>query len=179
MESSSRMRRCLKRNYRGCDHSGAAANYEDHTETKESIINPSNAPALAAEAISLDAVNEDDEQTEAETLERAYGMEQDAENQQRISGAAEQTTQTSVESGDNLHNSDQDLLHSPSEVAPGYVPSELDERIILEVPSSMVRPLRVVRGTFQVSFITVDKSCFNCNSFILPKNKMEKVEITS
>jgi hypothetical protein len=33
------------------------------------------------------------------------------------------------------------------------VPSEADERIIVELPSLMVRPLKVVRGTFQVSII--------------------------
>lgn len=44
---------------------------------------------------------------------------------------------------------DQDTAQSPSTA--GYVPSELDERIVLELPASMVRPLRVTKGTFQAS----------------------------
>ncbi|GMY09403.1 BEACH domain-containing protein C2 isoform X2, partial [Fagus crenata] len=154
MESSSRMRPCLRRNYRGSDHFGAAANYEDPIEAKqdqENVINSSNAPILAAEAISMEPVNEEDEQVEIDNLDgRAHETEQIADNQPRPSGTAEQTLQASLGSDDQL-GSDQDLVQSSSAVAPGYVPSELDERIVLELPSSMVRPLRVVRGTFQVT----------------------------
>lgn len=149
------MRPCLRRNYRGSDHFGAAANYEDPIEAKqdqENVINSSNAPILAAEAISMEPVNEEDEQVEIDNLDsRAHETEQIADNQPRPSGTAEQTLQASLGSDDQL-SSDQDLVQSSSAVAPGYVPSELDERIVLELPSSMVRPLRVVRGTFQVSY---------------------------
>ena len=155
MESASRMRPCLRRNYRGSDHFGAAANYEDHIETKqdqENVINSSNAPILAAEAISMEPVNEEDEQVEIDNSDiRAHETEHGADIQPRASGTAEQTTQASLGGNDQL-TSDQDLVQSSSAVAPGYVPSELDERIVFELPSSMVRPLRVVRGTFQVSY---------------------------
>nr|XP_023875242.1 BEACH domain-containing protein C2-like isoform X4 [Quercus suber]XP_023875243.1 BEACH domain-containing protein C2-like isoform X4 [Quercus suber] len=154
MESASRMRPCLRRNYRGSDHFGAAANYEDHIETKqdqENVINSSNAPILAAEAISMEPVNEEDEQVEIDNSDiRAHETKHGADVQPRASGTAKQTTQASLGGNDQL-TSDQDLVQSSSAVAPGYVPSELDERIVFELPSSMVRPLRVVRGTFQVT----------------------------
>lgn len=158
METSSRMRQCLRRNYRGSDHLGAAANYDDHVNIKEdqqSVISSSSAPILAAEAISMDTVNEDDDPVEIDHLEgRAYGIEQNAENQSEFSVTAEQTMPVPVESADVRLTNDQDLVESSSAVALGYVPSELDERIVLELPSSMVRPLRVIRGTFQVSLIS-------------------------
>lgn len=154
MESSSRMRLCLRRNYRGSDHFGAAANYEDHIEpiqVQENVINSSNAPILAAEAISVEPVNEEDEQVEIDNLDgRTHETEESANNQPSPSGIAERALQASPES-DNQLAGDQGLVQSSSPVATGYVPSELDERIVLELPSSMVRPLRVIQGTFQVT----------------------------
>ncbi|XP_015584318.2 BEACH domain-containing protein C2 [Ricinus communis] len=148
MESSSRMRRCLRRNYRGSDHFGAAANYEDTIERKH---DQGKVPVLAAEAISMEGINEDDEHSEIDNLDgRAYDTEQGGENQPRPSGTTQENLQQSAESIDAQLVGDQDLESSPA-VAPGYVPSDLDERIVLELPSSMVRPLRVIRGTFQVT----------------------------
>lgn len=159
MESSSRMRCCLRRNYRGSDHFGAAANYEDYTNTKEdheNVISSSSATILAVEAISMDAVNEYDEQVEIDNLDgRSYGIEQGGENQSRLSVTPEQTLPVPVESGDIRLANDHDLVESSSAVPSGYVPSELDERIVLELPSSMVRPLRVIRGTFQVCLLSI------------------------
>ncbi|XP_059651515.1 BEACH domain-containing protein C2 [Cornus florida] len=155
MESSSRMRQCLRRNYRGSDHLGAAANYEDHMELKhdqDNAINPSKASVLAAEAISMEVVNEDDEQEDIDNVVgRTDNVEQHGEIQARMSAMAEQPLQASVESGHPQVISNEDLVRNPSAVAPGYVPSELDERIVLELPSSMVRPLKVLRGTFQIT----------------------------
>lgn len=155
METSSRMRPCLKRNYLGTDHLGAAANYEDQSQViknEEAVISPSNAPPLAAEAISVDVVNEDDEQPEIDDMNgRASESEKGKGDEPRLSGTTEQTQKTSVESNEPPLASDQDFIQSSSVVAPGYVPSELDERIVLELPSSMVRPLKVIRGTFQVT----------------------------
>lgn len=154
------MRRCLRRNYRGSDHFGAAANYEDDIKMKEdqeSVINSSKAPILAAEAISMEAVNEYDEHGEIDNLDgqdtRVHGLDQSGESQSRLSEAAEQTLQSPLESGDTPLANDHDLVESSTAIAPGYVPSEIDERIVFELPSSMVRPLRVLRGTFQASLI--------------------------
>ncbi|KAK6285550.1 hypothetical protein POUND7_011729 [Theobroma cacao] len=155
MESSSRMRPCLRRNYIGTDHFGAAANFEDQSEVKnnqEDVISSSNAPILAAEAISTELMNEDDEQAEIDHVDnRSYENDQSGEDQPRLSDISEQPLQKSVESIDSKLASEQDLVQSSSAVAPGYVPSELDERIVFELPSSMVRPLKVIRGTFQVT----------------------------
>ena len=158
MESSARMRQCLRRNYKGSDHFGAAANFEDHMDMKhdrENVIDPSNAPILAAEAISMGGINEEDEQADIDNLveSEAIDMEQNEKNQPKSSGMAEQPLQASTDYIDTPIANNQDVVQGPSAVAPGYVPSELDERIVLELSSSMVRPLRVVRGTFQVSFM--------------------------
>lgn len=150
MESSSRMRRCLRRNYHGSDHLGSAANYEDYSGEK----NDQRTPILSAEAISLETVNEDEEQVEIENLNaRASDVDDKGDNQTRLSETADRSVQEALESGATQHASDDDLVESSSAIAPGYVPSELDERIVLELPSSMVRPLKVIRGTFQVSFM--------------------------
>jgi hypothetical protein len=150
MESSSRMRRCLRRNYRGSDHLGSAADYEEYVGEK----NDQSTPILSAEAISLEAVNEDEEQVDAENLvSRVDDIQNKGDNQPRLSESAEQSVQESLESSGSQRASDEHIVQSPSAIAPGYVPSELDERIVLELSTSMVRPLKVIRGIFQVSFM--------------------------
>ncbi|XVF79928.1 hypothetical protein PTKIN_Ptkin15bG0029600 [Pterospermum kingtungense] len=155
MESSSRMRPCLRRNYSGTDRCGAAANFEDQSHVKknqEDITSSCNASILDAEAISSDLVNEDDVLLQVDTVDNgAYENDQGGEVQPRLSGMFEQPLQNLVESTDTKLASEQDLLQSSSVVAPGYVPGELDERIVFELPSSMVRPLKVIQGTFQVT----------------------------
>nr|XP_009598677.1 BEACH domain-containing protein C2 [Nicotiana tomentosiformis] len=154
METSARMRRCLRRNYGGSDHFGSAADYADHTGLKEGedqTISPSKASLLAADAISIEPVHEDYEQEDDPNLDSKVGdMEHHGDIQNRISGTV-QPPGTSSESGDPPVTNHQDMVQSPSAVAPGYVPSEHDERIVLELPSSMVRPLKVSRGTFQIT----------------------------
>ncbi|XP_047167715.1 BEACH domain-containing protein C2-like [Vigna umbellata] len=147
MEGSSRMRRCLRRNYHGSDHLGSAANYEDYFGEK----NDQHTPILSAEAISLETVNEDEEQVETDNLNTRVSDDDKGDNQTRLSEMTDQAVQASLESGATQHASDEELVQSSSAIAPGYVPSELDERIVLELPSSMVRPLKVIRGTFQVT----------------------------
>ncbi|XP_010272634.1 PREDICTED: BEACH domain-containing protein C2-like [Nelumbo nucifera] len=153
-ESSSRMRRCLRRNYKGSDHLGAAANYEDNQqiqENQENAICPSTTIVLA-EAISMEEVNEDDEKMDTDNLEgRTYHMDQSGDNQLRLSTASDQSVQARLDSSDAQVANNQDLVQNQSAVAPGYVPSELDERIIIELPTSMVQPLKVIRGTFQIT----------------------------
>ncbi|KAB2002810.1 hypothetical protein ES319_D11G090400v1 [Gossypium barbadense] len=169
MESSSRMRPFLRRNYTGTDHFGAAADFEEQNDVKkiqEDVISSSNTPILAAEAISTVFVNEDDEHPETDNVDsRGYVNNQSEEGQQRLSGITEQTLEKSIEPKDTKLASEQNLVQSSTIVAPGYVPSELDERILFELPSSMVRPLRVIRGTFQVTSkkinFVVDKT--ECN----------------
>ncbi|XXG76013.1 hypothetical protein AAC387_Pa08g0457 [Persea americana] len=170
VEGSLRMRRCLRRNYKGSDHLGAAANYEDHKlqlqPDKENTTSQTNdleasfrsglpsASIVMAEAISLEERNEDDEQIETENdnfVDRGHDMEQSGENQQRLSATVEQPVRASLDNKESEVVNGQRLDQNASAVAPGYVPSESDERIILELSSLMVRPLRVIRGTFQIT----------------------------
>ncbi|CAJ1815232.1 unnamed protein product [Sphenostylis stenocarpa] len=145
MESSSRMRRCLRRNYHGSDHLGSAANYDDYVREK----NDQHTPILSAEAISLETVNEDDEQVEIDNLNARVSDDDKGDSQTGLSKTADLAVESALESVATQHAIDEELVRSSSAIAPGYVPSELDERIILELPSSMVRPLKVIRGTFQ------------------------------
>lgn len=143
------MRRILRRNYQGSDHLGAAANYEDYTEQKhdkQKVVSPSKASILAAEAISTEVGNEEDE-NDTTYLDVSPSSEQPGEIRTRTSGPCEQPFTLAEPSDPSVTNN----LDLPATVAPGYVPFELDERIVLELQSSMVRPLKVLRGTFQVS----------------------------
>ncbi|WOL10122.1 BEACH domain-containing protein C2 [Canna indica] len=157
-ESSSRMRLFLKRNYNGSDHLGAAADYEERLQLKqceESDIHDgssqdaslnenfaSTASMIMAEAISLEEKTEDDEQMETTICESSNN------NQQKQSLTADKGPIDPRSPG---ASSDHNLVQSTFVDSPGYVPSESDERIIAELPSLMVRPLKVVRGTFQVT----------------------------
>ncbi|KAI3741242.1 hypothetical protein L1987_58913 [Smallanthus sonchifolius] len=153
MESSTRMRRCLRRNFEGSDHFGAAANYEDPVDPKhgkENVASPSKASILPKEAISMELVNEDDEQDDIVNMERKKdGMGQTDDVQTRLSGTAEQPSQ--VPDSTKSHVGNDEDFGSSSAVGPGYIPSEDDERVILELSASMVRPLKVWQGTFQIT----------------------------
>lgn len=142
------MRRVLCRNYQGSDHHGAAANFEDHMEQKNEKhkpVSPSSASILAAEAILSELGNEEDEH-DSSYLDASPNSEQPDEILSTPSGPGE----------DSLKLLDPPLSNGfsapiPALLAPGYVPFEHNERIVLELPSSMVHPLKVLRGTFQVS----------------------------
>ncbi|CAJ1949884.1 unnamed protein product [Sphenostylis stenocarpa] len=148
MESSSRMRRCMRRNYRGSDHLGSAANYENYSSEN----NDRSTPVLSAEAITIEGINEEEEQIETENLDVTVDNIGDkVENQPKFLKGAEKIVQESSDSNAVQPESDEGVVQSSSAFAPGYVPSELDERIVIELPSTMVQPLRVVQGTFQVT----------------------------
>nr|XP_043621960.1 BEACH domain-containing protein C2-like [Erigeron canadensis] len=152
MESSTRMRRCLRRNFEGSNHIGAAADYEDPVELKhgnENVASPSKASILPTEAISLDVMNEDDEQDEIVNVERKSDVEHTDDIQIRQSGTAKQPLQLPSSTVAQVGNGE-DFVSS-SVVGPGYIPSEDDERVILEVSASMIRPLKVWQGTFQIT----------------------------
>ncbi|KAI3495022.1 hypothetical protein L1887_37129 [Cichorium endivia] len=145
MESSTRMRRCLRRNFEGTDHFGAAANFDGD---KEKVVSPE-ASILPAEAISIELVNEEDEQEDFGNVERKTDETGKIdETQTRQSGNGEQPLH--VPDSTKAQAVDEDFA-SPSPVGPGYIPSEDDERVILEIPASMVRPLKVWQGTFQIT----------------------------
>jgi hypothetical protein len=160
------MRRFIKRNYKGSDHLGAAADYDDrkllssavqsnegNLEGADSSLTdtiPSTASVIMADAMSMDERSEDNEQLESEATHSSV-------DQLRQSSSADQPMKGSVDSTGSGISGDRNLVRS-TVVAPGYVPTEADERIIIELPSLMVRPLKVVRGTFQVS----TEKCSTC-----------------
>ncbi|XP_020592790.1 BEACH domain-containing protein C2-like isoform X2 [Phalaenopsis equestris] len=152
MEGSSRMRRCFKRDYHGSEHLGAAANYEDHVSQPKSdgtsigCSENSREPSftaditstvsiLVAEAISIDDGNESEEQIENGILDN---MTKTAE-----SFTDESNAKTSAAS--------LDVVQSMSVMASRHMLNDYDEKLILELSSLMVRPLKVVRGTFQIT----------------------------
>ncbi|KAF0930881.1 hypothetical protein E2562_036387 [Oryza meyeriana var. granulata] len=142
-ETSSRMRRFMKRNYKWSEHLGMADNYEEHMllcdgaesndshrEDVDSLFANALRTSLSiivADAMSVDGGHEDAEQTETET----------------IYSSVDDSTSSDFSS---VHN----LVRS-TVVAPCYSSSKNSERIIIELPSLMVRPFKVVRGTFQVT----------------------------
>lgn len=156
------MRRILRRNYHGSDHHGAAANYEDHMEQKQEkhkAASPSDTSILAAEAITSNMGNEEDDAAYSDVSPNG---EQPDDIQRLSSGRGDH----SLNSGEALDPPVTDVLDSapiPALLAPGYVPFEHNERIVLELPSSMVRPLKVLRGTFQVSSTYLNQNVLCCH----------------
>ncbi|CAH8356562.1 unnamed protein product [Eruca vesicaria subsp. sativa] len=138
MESSLRMRQCLRRNYSDTNHLEAARN----------LSCPSSAEFLVEEAISKKIImcEEDDAHGDEDDVE-IEGDVGEHKNEERMSGSLEDAIQLSTGISDPRPLSDQDVVQDSKEV----VLKELDERIVLEVSSSMVRPLRVVKGTFQIT----------------------------
>ncbi|CAH9123804.1 unnamed protein product [Cuscuta epithymum] len=155
METSSRMRRFLRRNYRGSVHYGAAANFDDQEPRLEKVkaISPSKASLVVAEAISIEDSIEYDEQEISNSEGRVDDIQKHGEFQNVPSTTSEQLLQTSKESENSVLAADPDpmTVHGSPAVSLGYVPGEDDGRIVLELPSSMVRPLKVLRGTFQIT----------------------------
>lgn len=147
MEGCSRIRRCLRRNYSGTDHLEAARNNDDQTD--DNLGSPSNAHILA---ISKDIIMYDDDDDEhgggGEDLEMEASVgEHIGRYEERMSGSLDDAIQLSHVISDPRPLSDQDVVQNSTEAAFKKLD---DERIVLEVSSSMVRPLRVVKGTFQV-----------------------------
>uniref|UniRef100_A0A0D9VJ66 BEACH domain-containing protein n=1 Tax=Leersia perrieri TaxID=77586 RepID=A0A0D9VJ66_9ORYZ len=142
-ETSSRMRRFMKRNYKWSEYLGMAHDYEEHmllcdgAESNESHKEDGDSPfanalrtsssIIVADVMSVDPGHEDTEKIENVT----------------IYSSVDDSTSSDFSS---VHN----LVRSTL-VAPCYSSSKNSERIIIELPSLMVRPLKVVRGTFQVT----------------------------
>lgn len=133
----------MKRNYKWSEHLSMANNYEEnmllcdgaesnysHREDADSLFANAlrtNSSIIVADAISVDGGHGNAKQTETKT----------------IYSSVDDSTSSDFSS---VHN----LVRS-TVVAPCYSSSKNNERIIVELPSLMVRPFKVVRGTFQVS----------------------------
>ncbi|KAK3158666.1 hypothetical protein QOZ80_2AG0140040 [Eleusine coracana subsp. coracana] len=159
-ESSLRMRRYMKRNYNWLNHLAAVANYEgqrfvyDGLESNacrsedgdSSLANILSTSSLitVVDAVSVHGGHEDTVQTENENI--CSGVDDQLTN----SLPPDPSFTGSVDSRSSDFSGVHNLVRS-TVVAPGYKPSADDERIIVELPSLMVRPLKVVQGTFQVT----------------------------
>ncbi|XXG77782.1 hypothetical protein AAC387_Pa08g1869 [Persea americana] len=142
MENTSRMRRCMKRNYKRSDHLAATTNFDDHLLQL----------TIEEKAITLEDKNHDDEQEENDNFDdRMHTKEQCRENKQGFPATDKRLVQRSLDRRDSKIDNDRKLVRSASAVAPGYVPSESDEEIIFELSSLLIRPLRVVQGAFQIT----------------------------
>jgi hypothetical protein len=151
------MRRFMKRNYNGSDHLSAVANIEeqkllcDGVQSKEEgtqSINdiPASSLVIVAEPMSMDIGHEDAEHTETETICSSV-------DDQLRNSLQPDPFKGSMDSRSSDFSGVRNLVRS-TVIAPGYRSGEEDKRIIIELPSIMVRPLKTVRGTFQVSVCT-------------------------
>ncbi|KAG0575918.1 hypothetical protein KC19_5G040000 [Ceratodon purpureus] len=150
MENSLRMRLRLKQTYKGSDHHGAAADYQEPemssiSQALGSTPLPEGAPKLAPEEDALEEPIEED--SREKTQEREDGSEE----------MNKEAAETVVEgSGSSVAVPSQATNATVAAVA-AAMSTELKEKMILEIPAAMVLPLKVLRGRFQV---TTKRICF-------------------
>ncbi|KAI0503555.1 hypothetical protein KFK09_014489 [Dendrobium nobile] len=154
-ENSCRMRRFLKRCYKKSSYLRRASIFEDNIQHKsmedsydqgDSINNdlPCISTIMKPEAMSMEEENEDEDQPESVSVDDNVGN-------QPVLSTDDQSLHGALLSRNAWASVDEISVQPASVLAPGYVPGEADERIILELPSLMVRPLKVVCGTFQIT----------------------------
>eukprot|EP01018_Ginkgo_biloba_P016129 Gb_14861 [translate_table: standard] len=168
MENSLRMRRCLKRYYKGTLHTGAAANYEDpqstgvhnnddikfsDKEAEGSLANrfPTSASMLLPEQSLLEESQEDEGSRSDYCEDKKDDLEHDSELSQKLSEGSEELISGSAKLSrikDAVNNPVQQGLTMASV---GSVVIESNERMLLEIPAAMVQPLRFMKGRFQVT----------------------------
>jgi hypothetical protein len=137
MENSLRMRKRLKRNYKGTDHHGAALDYQESEQSPTATISSGDTP-LPAGAPKLEPEEDAfEEPGEYELRDQEDREEERSENSMKGFGFNTQVfPQTSVAAA---------------------LAAEPKDKVILEIPAAMVQPLRVVRGRFQVLHLSHSK----------------------
>jgi hypothetical protein len=145
MENSLRMRKRLKRNYKGTDHHGAAADYQESEQasTASSLGEtplPAGAPKLAPEEDAFEETGDDELRDQGEREEERGEMSRMEPSKNSTDG-----------SGSSVPVSPQ----APSAAAAAAagaaaLATESKDKLLLEIPAAMVQPLRVLRGRFQV-----------------------------
>ncbi|KAK8968854.1 hypothetical protein KSP40_PGU000334 [Platanthera guangdongensis] len=159
-ESSCRMRRFFKKNYKKFHYLRKAAHCEDNMQPKSleasydigasvTIHIPSDTTIMTLEAMPTNKGNEEENQPGSIIVGDNIG------NQHMLS-TVDQSLNGAVLSRKSGASVDQNLVQPASGHAPWYAPSEANERIILELPSLMVRPLNVVCGTFQITSMRIN-----------------------
>ncbi|CAK9224782.1 unnamed protein product [Sphagnum troendelagicum] len=145
MENSLRMRKRLKRNYKGTDHHGAAADYQESEQasTSSSLGEtplPAGAPKLAPEEDAFEETGDDELRDQGEREEERGEMSR---------------MESSKNSTDGFGSSVPVSPQAPSAAAAAAVAAALatesKDKLLLEIPAAMVQPLRVLRGRFQVT----------------------------
>jgi hypothetical protein len=163
-----RMRRRLKRNYKGTDHYGAAADFEDpessHVAAHESSLEADSAllstpvatgaPKLMPETY----VYEDGGDVYSRSSVGDLEDRRDEKDDSQLGEDSNVDEQTDLPL---LREAVQSSVNNPSSIsnaaaAAAFV-SEPKEKVLLEMPGSMVQLLKVLRGRFQV---TTKRICF-------------------
>jgi hypothetical protein len=144
MENSLRMRKRLKRNYKGTDHHGAAADYQESEQASSASSLgetplPAGAPKLAPEEDAFEETGDDELRDQGEREEERGEMSR---------------MEPSKNSTDGFGSSVPVSPQAPSAAAAAAVAAALatesKDKLLLEIPAVMVQPLRVLRGRFQV-----------------------------
>ena len=146
MENSLRMRLRLKQTYKGSDHHGAAADYQEPeissmSQALGSTPLPEGAPKLAPEEDALEEPNEEDSRETTQEREEGSGEMNKEARETVVEG-----------SGSSVAVPSQATNATVAAVA-AAMSTELKEKLILEIPAAMVLPLKVLRGRFQVSIL--------------------------
>ncbi|KAL3680877.1 hypothetical protein R1sor_023833 [Riccia sorocarpa] len=163
-ENSMRMRRRLKRNYKGTDHRGAAADLENSeleaTTPKANAIDsdealmgtplPAGAPKLMPESSLLDDVGMQSSRSSVGDSEEKKEDSQTLDNGPQ--DPAEITTETAEVTSSSAPHSTISMAAAAAAIA-----TEPKEKLLLEMPAAMVQSLKVLRGRFQV---TTKRICF-------------------
>lgn len=156
MENSLRMRLRIKRNYKGTDHRGEAADHKESGDTSESQVFdelketplPAGAPKLVPEQ----------QNGSEETNDEDPAKVQQCESDERRDEGNMPLDHSIAEDVRPEHSQVASSAHSPGfhsntvAAAMAAVVSEHKEKIILDIPAAMVQPSRVLRGRFKVLF---------------------------
>lgn len=144
MENSLRMRLRLKQTYKGSDHHGAAADYQEPEISSISLGStplPEGAPKLVPEEDALEEPNEEDSREKTQEREEGSGeMNKEA-------------PETVVEGSMSSVAVPSQATNATVAAVAAAMSTELKEKLILEIPAAMVLPLKVLRGRFQVSIL--------------------------
>jgi hypothetical protein len=144
MENSLRMRKRLKRNYKGTDHHGAAADYQESEQasTASSLGEtplPAGAPKLAPEEDAFEETGDDELRDQGEREEERGEMSRMESSKNSTDGF-----------GSSVPVSPQAPSASAAAAVAAALATESKDKLLLEIPAAMVQPLRVLRGRFQV-----------------------------
>lgn len=160
IENSLRMRKRLKRTYKGTDHHGAAADYQENAESSEGLSQsreeasrtssplPPEAAKLLPEPSVLEEIVDD------ETFQSDAGDFEDRreDKEYRLSISSKQSSSDDHVAAGSTALSPRATAGLFSAAAPTHMGvGESNEKLFLDIPVTMVQPLKVSKGIFQVT----------------------------